>query len=785
MAKNLIIVESPAKSKTIEKYLGSDYQVLASFGHLRDLIKKNGAVEVDNNFFMKYETIDRNQKHITNIKKALKKCDNLLLATDPDREGEAISWHLLEILKEKNDLKNKTVHRIVFNEITQKALKNAVANPQDIDMNLVNAQQARRALDYLVGFNLSPLLWQKIRTGLSAGRVQSPALRMITEQEQKINAFVAREYWSIDAKVQADKKIFNAKLYSIKKDKVKQFTITDEKTAKSLKNNLETKAQNKITVAKIEKKQRKRYPSPPFTTSTMQQQAIGKLGFSALKTMMVAQQLYEGINGQTGLITYMRTDSLNLSSDAITSFRDFVTKKYGNDYIPDKPNYYKTKSKNAQEAHEAIRPTDVLKSPTTLKTKLNNDQYRLYSLIWQRAVASQMIYATMDTVRADLDCATGEAIFRATGSSIRHAGFLKVYPVSSNNEDDKILPDMQEGQIIDLLKIKPEQHFTEPPPRYSEATLVKGLEEYGIGRPSTYASIISTLQNRNYVEMEKKRFIPTEIGKIVNGFLTDYFTKYVDYDWTAKLENSLDEISTGKKDMLPVLKNFWLDFKKNVDETQKNVQRSDVLKSRILGDDPRSGKPLSVRMGRFGPMAQIGTVDDEEKPKFASLSKNQKLETITFDDAMQLFKLPRDLGESPAGEKIAVNIGRFGPYVRYDDKFVSLPKDCDPYTIELKQALELVNDKKEKDANRIILDFKKEGIQVLNGRYGPFITDGKKNAKIPKDTEPKTLTIEQCQDLIKKAPEKKYRKKAPARKKTTTKKKTAVKKTIKKTSRKK
>jgi len=607
--KNLVIVESPAKAKTIEKYLGKDYEVLASYGHVRDLIPKEGAVDPANDFSMKYQTIERNDKHVKAIVSKLKNADNLMLATDPDREGEAISWHLLELLKNRKKLKDKGIYRVVFNEITKKAVKHAVDNPREISMDLVNAQQARRALDYLVGFNLSPLLWKKIRRGLSAGRVQSPALRMIVEREEEIEAFKPREYWTIKAQSKKDKQEFAAKLTRFGGEKIEQFSITDESRASEVEQALLGAANGLLDVIKVSKKQRKRNPAPPFTTSTLQQEAARKLGFTAQRTMRIAQQLYEGIeigDGNTGLITYMRTDSVNLSDEAVSELRDFIAKKYGKDQLPDAVRTFKTKSKNAQEAHEAIRPTSAAREPVKIAQFLNKDQQKLYDLIWKRTVACQMIHATMHTVAADLAAGTEDNIFRANGSTIANPGFIQVYQEGrddvkpDDDKDEKMLPELVEGEKIDLVAVLPEQHFTEPPPRYSEASLVKALEEHGIGRPSTYASIISTLQDRDYVELEQKRFYPTDVGRIVNKFLTNYFTKYVDYDFTANLEDELDAVSRGEEEWIPLLRNFWQPFKDQIDHTQENVQRSDVTQEKIDEKCPKCEGQLSIRLGRNG-----------------------------------------------------------------------------------------------------------------------------------------------------------------------------------------
>jgi DNA topoisomerase-1 len=786
MASHLVIVESPAKAKTIEKYLGPDFKVLASYGHVRDLVPKEGAVETDNDFKMNYTLVERNEKHINAIKKELRKADSLYLATDPDREGEAISWHLYELLKEQNLMINKRAYRVAFYEITQQAVSDAVANPREITMALVNAQQARRALDYLVGFNLSPLLWRKIRRGLSAGRVQSPALRMIVERELEIEAFEAQEYWTIESDNEFETRPFSAKLTVLKQEKVKQFSITSDSEAQQAHRILSEAAQGKLRVATVEKKQRKRNPAPPFTTSTLQQEASRKLGFGAQKTMRTAQRLYEGIDigaGQVGLISYMRTDSVSLSNDALGDIRTLITQKYGAIALPPEPLFYKTKSKNAQEAHEAIRPTSAMNEPETLKTHLGDDEYRLYSLIWKRTIACQMMHATLDTVSVDLACGN-DNMFRANGSTIRDPGFMRVYTegLDDNKKDDtreNILPPLKQGDLVDLKEIRLEQHFTEPPPRFSEATLVKTLEEYGIGRPSTYASIITTLLDREYVELESKRFHPTDVGRVVTRFLTQHFSQYVDYDFTAQLEDSLDEISRGEADWLPLMRRFWQTFKALVDDKMESVSRDEAVQSRQLGIEDKTGKPISVRMGRYGPFVQIGTREDDDKPRFAGLRPGQKMDSITFEEAMELFKLPRELGVSPEGESISANIGRFGPYIKYDSKFVSLKvkEGDDPYTVTLERALELIREKKEFDANREIKLFEGTDIKILRGRYGPYITDGVKNARIPRDVEdPETLSLESCQELIEKAPFPKSRRKNAGKKKAVAKKKTTGKK---------
>lgn len=606
MTNSLVVVESPAKAKTIKKYLGKGYQVMASYGHVRDLLPKEGAVQPDDDFAMKYVVIEKNAHHVKAIADALKKYDELLLATDPDREGEAIAFHLCELMREKKLLKDKAVRRVVFHEITKSAIVEAINHSRDLSMDLVNAQQARRALDYLVGFNLSPLLWRKVRPGLSAGRVQSPALRMIVERELEIEAFIAREYWTIEAHLIKNKQPFTAKLVEFAGEKLKQFTIIDEAMANQILADLKTAAKGHLPVTNIEKKKRKRNPSAPFTTSTLQQEASRKLGFGASRTMRIAQQLYEGIDigeGAVGLITYMRTDSVNLAQVALDEIRAEIASRFGKDALPHTPHAYKTKAKNAQEAHEAIRPTSVAIHPDDIKDSLSADQFKLYNLIWKRTIACQMIAATIDTVAVDFQ--VQDHLFRANGSTVSDPGFLAVYEeglddTTKKDSDSKMLPPMDKGDSLPIQDLKGEQHFTEPPPRYSEATLVKTLEEYGIGRPSTYATIISTLQQREYAVLENKRFHPTDVGRVVNRFLTNYFTNYVDYGFTAGLEDELDAISRGEKEWRPVLGDFWYPFINLVKEIQENVQRKDVTQEPIAEKCPQCGQPLSIRLGKRG-----------------------------------------------------------------------------------------------------------------------------------------------------------------------------------------
>ena len=776
MAENLVIVESPAKAKTIKKYLGPKFEVLASYGHVRDLVPKEGAVDPSRRFAMKYDVIERNERHVDAISRAVRKAKALYLATDPDREGEAISWHLRELLQDRGDLDGKEVHRVEFFEITRNAVRQAIESPRDLSLDLVNAQQARRALDYLVGFNLSPLLWKKVRRGLSAGRVQSPALRMICEREAEIQAFIPREYWSLDAQGERETQSFPLKLVEFEGRKVEQFSFTNADQAQTVERALckasgagtpvgdaPLSPSGKLRVLSVDRKQRNRNPAPPFTTSTLQQEAARKLGFSAQRTMRLAQQLYEGVDygeGAVGLITYMRTDAVNLANEAITEIREVIGRVYGAESLPESPRFYKNKSRNAQEAHEAIRPTSASVLPQTLEGKIDADQLKLYSLIWKRAVACQMTHAVFDTVAIDLLAGPDgpqRHMLRANGSTLLKAGFIAVYlegqDDSSDDEGDRILPAMSEGDEIKLVNLRGTQHFTEPPPRFSEASLVKAIEEHGIGRPSTYASIISTLKDREYVDMDGRRFIPTDIGKIVNNFLSSNFGEYVDYGFTAAMEDELDAISRGEEAWTDPLQKFWQPFIDRVEHIEKTVSRDEAAQARELGTDPASGKPISVRMGRFGPFVQIGTRDDEDKPRFAGLRPGQSMDKITLPEALQLFQLPRKLGESPEGEPLEANIGRFGPYIKYGSKYASLKVEDDPYTITLERAIEVVAAKKLADANRIIQDFGIDDIQVLNGRYGPYITDKQRNARIPKDRDPKTLTLDECRALLAAAPQ--------------------------------
>ncbi len=657
---NLVIVESPAKAKTIKKYLGKDFEVLASYGHVRDLVPKEGAVDPADGFRMKYQVIEKNERHVQAIARELKKAEALYLATDPDREGEAISWHLYELLKDRGILKDRPVYRVVFNEITKRAIQDAVAHPRELSMALVNAQQARRALDYLVGFNLSPLLWKKVRRGLSAGRVQSPALRLIVEREQEIEAFVSREYWTIEADVAKEGQAFTAKLTHFQDEKLSQFSVTTDEAADQIQRTLIASSGGNLDVAKVEKKQRRRNPAAPFITSTLQQEAARKLGFTTQRTMRTAQQLYEGVDigGEAvGLISYMRTDSVNLAQEAVEEIRAFIQGRFGVDHLPEQPRVYKTKSKNAQEAHEAIRPTSVQRTPEEVAAHLSKEQFRLYELIWKRTVACQMQHATIDTVTAELACGEGN-LFRASGSTIADPGFMALYmegvdDAKAEEEDEKMLPPLAVGEKVTLKSVRPEQHFTEPPPRYTEASLVKSLEEHGIGRPSTYAAIISTLQDREYVQLDKKRFFPTDVGRVVNRFLTEYFTQYVDYDFTAKLEDRLDAVSRGEEEWVPLLGQFWGPFKGRIDHTEETVKRSDVTHEALDEQCPECGHPLSIRLGRHGRFIGCTNYPQCQYTRDLNAEGREKEAPEVVPDR----KCPQ------CGSDLIIKVGRYGKFI--------------------------------------------------------------------------------------------------------------------------
>ncbi|MDO8811737.1 MAG: type I DNA topoisomerase [Gallionella sp.] len=804
MAHNLLIVESPAKAKTLKKYLGKDFEVLASFGHVRDLVPKTGAVDTENGFAMQYETIARNSKHVDAIAKAAAEADNILLAPDPDREGEAIAWHISELLKAKRGLKNKNMQRVVFYEITQSAVREAVAHPREISMPLVNAQQARRALDYLVGFNLSPLLWRKIRPGLSAGRVQSPALRMIVERELEIEAFKTQEYWTVHLDSHKDHQPFSARLFQYQGKKLEQLSIGSQAEYDAIFAKLND-AKLPPKVVRVEKKSKQRYAAAPFTTSTLQQEAVRKLGMTADRTMRTAQSLYEGVDigGQTvGLISYMRTDSVSLAKEAVQEIRDYIKDNFSSEYLPSTQPAYKSKTKNAQESHEAIRPTSILRTPDSVRSHLSADQARLYEMIWKRTLACQMAPARFDTVSMDIRLGGDTTLFRASGQVLVFPGFIGVYMEDvddAEEEEGGKLPPLVEGDVIPVDKLYGEQHFTQPPPRFSEASLVKSLEEYGIGRPSTYATIISTLQAREYAVLDKKRFVPTDVGRVVTRFLSDHFTRYVDYGFTAHLEDELDEVSEGKRDWIGVMDEFWKGFSKLIKEKADidrpvelldeacpdcgkplakklskygsfisctdypeckykrslNGEAQDDASARVeLGEHPEAKQPVLLLRGPYGHYVQLGEAVKGEKikPKRVSWPKEMPLEQADLAAALKLLSLPRELGAHPeTGKKVIVNIGRFGPYIGHDGKFKSIPRSDSIFDIRLDRAAELLAQARE--GNTVLRTLgdhpdDKASVEICSGRYGPYARHGKVNATLPKGVSPDEITLEEALELI-------------------------------------
>lgn len=783
LVKNLVIVESPAKAKTISKFLGNDFTVMASMGHVRDLPKSSLGFDPDDNFKPKYMVTADKKKVISDLKKHITKDTTIYLAADEDREGEAIAWHLIPALKiEKNPIK-----RIVFHEITKDAILKALENPRDVDQHLVDAQQARRILDRAVGYELSPLLWKKVRYGLSAGRVQSVAVRIIVDRENEIRAFIPEEYW----KIKAD--FINPELKSeLVKENGKTAKIENEEQALKIEASLK---QGIYKLVDIEEKESTRNPAAPFTTSTLQQEASRKLGLSVKQTMVIAQQLYEGNVGNIpnhtgGLITYMRTDSLNLSTVATTAAKAVIEEEYGKEYSLSKPRVYKSTAKGAQEAHEAIRPVNLALKPSMIKEFVDPAQYRLYSLIWKRTLATQMAQAKIANTTYKIEAGRNKEFeFQTKGQRIIFAGFMKAYTEGSDNPEaaldstEKILPNIKVGTVLELEKLESEQKFTQPPARYTEASLVKKLESEGIGRPSTYAPTISTIQAREYVtKTEDKKLIPTQTGEIVNSFLVDHFSDIVDLGFTAKIEEEFDEIALGKIAWEQVMKDFYGNFKKTIDEKESSVQKEDYLQVREIGIDPKSGKPVSARVGRFGPFVQIGTKDDEEKPKFVAIPDHLNMDTITLDEALFLFTLPRVVGVDKNGDEIKANIGRFGPYLQVKSKYYSLKTD-DPYTVDLTRAEEIIKELDEAKEKSTIKTFDKEKIQILVGQYGPYIKQGRKNFKIPKGVEANDLTLEQCLEIIEK--DSKGTTKRTTVKKASTEKKTTAKKTTKKSTEKK
>ena len=827
---NIVIVESPAKAKTVNKYLGPGYKVLASYGHVRDLPSKNGSVEPDKDFEMHWDVDPKAAKRLNEIAAAVKGADKLILATDPDREGEAISWHLLQVLTRKKALNKVAVERVVFNAVTKEAVLDAMRHPREIDGPLVNAYLARRALDYLVGFTLSPVLWRKLPGARSAGRVQSVALRLVCDRELEIERFKAQEYWSILAELTTDKnETFQARLSAVDGKKLEKFDIPDTETATRLEAAL---VGGSFAVANIESKQQKRHPAPPFTTSTLQQEASRKLGFSPRQTMQLAQRLYEGVDlgGESeGLITYMRTDGVQIAPEAITAARRQVEKLFGQRYVPASPRDYQTKAKNAQEAHEAIRPTDFTKEPDKVARYLEPDAAKLYKMIWQRTLASQAGSADIERTTIDIDVkgSDGKAYTaRATGSVVRFDGFLKLYEEGVDDivgDEGSRLPALREGEKLSARQIEAKQHFTEPPPRYSEATLIKKMEELGIGRPSTYASTLNVLRDRGYVRLDKKRLYPEDKGRLVTAFLESFFQRYVEYDFTADLEEKLDLISADQLAWKDVLRDFWTDFIAAVNDigdlriTQVLDALNDLLgphifpepadggdaracpacaegrlslkvgrfgafvgcsnypdcrftrqlaetgdtalasEPKVLGVDPDTGLEVTLRTGRFGPYVQLGEPEGKEKPKRASIPKTWDLESIDLERGLALLSLPREIGAHPeTGKPITAGFGRYGPFVQNDGKYASLSDPDEVFSVGLNRAVSLLAEKAANRGRRSANVIKELGdhpeaggkVQVLTGRYGPYVKHGKTNATLPKDQEPEQVTMETAVALI-------------------------------------
>lgn len=759
MSKKLVIVESPTKAKTISRFLGNEYLVESSFGHIRDLPEKKMGINIENDFEPHYEIPDKAASIVARLRKIAKSVDRVYLATDADREGEAIAWHLTEALGIDLD----QTERIVFHEITETAIQNAIQNPRHINLDLVDAQQARRVLDRLVGYELSPFLWKKVAKGLSAGRVQSVALRLIVEREDQIKKFEPQEYWTVTAdfkcKDNEDVKL-TAELHAKEGKKLKKFDIPHQELAGEMVTRLRA---SEYYVLKITKKQQTRNPAPPYITSSMQQDANRKLGFSAKQTMFIAQKMYEGINvgsdGEQGLITYMRTDSLTLSPSFLSDVRQYIASEVGPDYCPNKPKVFKSKSKGAQEAHEAIRPTSVARTPQSIKKYLDDKTFKLYKLIWERAVASQMQPAIVERTTIDINTSDDYYTLRASGGIIKFDGFLRVV---SDQLEETILPQLEEDASMLLEKVTPKQHFTEPPSRYSDASIVKELEEYGIGRPSTYAPTISTIIDRGYVErLGQSRLNPTDIGVLVNDVLTKHFTNIIDYEFTARLETDFDTISEGKHNWQSAVKKFYEPFKENLENKSETVKREDLIKKREIGIDPESGLPIIARIGRFGAYVQLGEWSEEGKeandgkPKMSSLEKGQSIDTLSLEEALQLLVLPRMVGKNADDEEIIANIGRYGPYLKVGGKTVSLPENYSPQTISLVECKAVIEqaDKISEEKAKPISDLgedptTKGQILVKNGRYGPYITDGKTNVSVPKNMEPNDITRESAIDLL-------------------------------------
>ncbi len=872
---NVVIVESPAKAKSINKYLGSGFKVFASYGHVRDLPSKNGSVEPDDDFAMVWEADGQSKKRLSDIAKAVKGSDKLILATDPDREGEAISWHVLEVLKDKKVLKDVHVERVVFNAITKKSVLDAMEKPRELDAELIDAYLARRALDYLVGFTLSPVLWRKLPGSRSAGRVQSVSLRIICDRELEIEKFEPREYWSVEAALKsAGAATVSSRLYALDGKKVGKFDLANEDDAKAA---VAAVNSGGLTVSSVESKPTRRNPQPPFTTSTLQQEAARKLGFTAKTTMQIAQRLYEGIelNGEmTGLITYMRTDGVEIIPEVMPSIRNTISSEYGQSYVPDSPRVYKAKAKNAQEAHEAIRPTDVSRLTKDMRSYLPDDQVALYDLIWKRTMASQMESARLEQTTVDMTTADGKATLRATGQVVLFDGFLRLYQESTDdtengdgNGDEKRLPKLTEGEALNITTVTPNQHFTQPPPRFTEASLVKKMEELGIGRPSTFASTLSTLRDRDYVRMDRNRFIPEDKGRLVTAFLENFFSRYVEYDFTANLEERLDDISAGKLGWKSFLEDFWKGFIGHVDEIkdlritavldalnetlgahvfpakedgsdpracpscddgkislkvgkfgafvgcsnypdckftrQLNQSNDEAAESgdKILGYHPDTGDAITLKSGRFGPYVEQATSVEDEKPKRSSIPRTYAIDDVDIDLALKLLELPRLVGLHPeGGEEIRAGIGRYGPFVLHNGKYANLETPEEVFTVGLNRAVTVLAEKKTRGRGgpKVLKELglnpsTDKPMQVMDGRFGPYVTSDKVNATLPRGVKPEEITVEQAVELInakiakgpskRKATKKKAPKKKAAKKKTA--KKAAKKKTAKKAAKKK
>ncbi len=867
---DVVIVESPSKAKTINKYLGKGFKVLASYGHVRDLPSKDGSVQPDDDFAMAWDVDPKSQKRLNDIAAAVKGADKLILATDPDREGEAISWHVLEVLNKKKVLKDVAVERVVFNAITKSSVLQAMQNPRGLDMELIDAYLARRALDYLVGFTLSPVLWRKLPGARSAGRVQSVALRLICERELEIEAFRAQEYWTIETDLKtAAGAPFTARIVNLDGKKLEKFDIPNQTTADDIVARIKS---SHFRVKSVESKPTKRNPYPPFTTSTLQQEASRKLGFSASRTMQLAQRLYEGleIDGETtGLITYMRTDGVQIADEAIAQARTVINNEFGEAYVPSTARVYKTKAKNAQEAHEAIRPTDLSRLPSKVAKMLDDDQRRLYELVWNRTIASQMESVQLERTTIEIEADEQQIGLRATGSVIVFDGFLRLYQEGrdddTDDDDDGRLPKVASGDKLGLADTRPDQHFTEPPPRFSEATLVKRMEELGIGRPSTYASTLQTLRDRTYVAMDKGRFVPDDKGRLVTAFLENFFTRYVQYDFTADLEEKLDKVSAGELDWKQVLREFWTPFKAEVGEamelriTEVLDRLNDVLGphvfpekedgsdarkcplcedgrvslkvgrfgafvgcsnypecrftrqltggangegadigDRTLGVDPDTGKPILVKSGRFGPYIQLGEPEEKgDKPKRSGIPKafGVTAAEITFDQAMQLLSLPREVGLHPeTGLMITAGLGRFGPFVLHDGAYANLESPEEVFTVGINRAVDAIAEKKARGGKprgpkslRELGNHPEDGkpIHIMDGKYGPYVKHEKTNATLPKDADLEKVTLEEAVALItaremQTGGKKRPAKKAAAKKKTPTKKAAPKKSTAKK-----